>query len=47
MTSRAGRRVTIHLLGGDLDIEWSHCDGHVYMTGGATKVFEGVYDMVS
>ncbi len=47
VTSRAGRRVTIHLLGGDLDIEWSHCDGHVYMTGGATKVFEGVYDRVS
>jgi diaminopimelate epimerase len=36
----AGRSVTVHLLGGDLFIEWA-VDNHVYMTGPAVKVFEG------
>jgi len=35
------RAVTIKLLGGDLFIEWSEKDNHVYMTGPAVKVFEG------
>jgi len=35
-----GRSVTVHLLGGDLFIEWAG-DNHVYMTGPAVKVFEG------
>lgn len=35
------RKVTVHLLGGDLLIEWAE-DGHVYMTGPAEEVFEGV-----
>lgn len=47
VTSRACRRVTVHLTGGDLDIEWSHGDGHVYMTGGATTVFDGIYCRVN
>jgi len=35
-----GRDVTVHLLGGDLFIEWSE-DGHVYMAGPAATVFDG------
>lgn len=35
-----GRRATLHLLGGNLDIEW-RADNHIYMTGGAETVFEG------
>ena len=35
------RAVTVHLLGGDLKIEWNKNDNHVYMTGPATTVFEG------
>ncbi len=35
------REATVHLLGGDLNIRWSEEDGHVYMTGPATTVFEG------
>ena len=35
------RTVTVHLLGGDLKIEWKKNDNHVYMTGPATTVFEG------
>lgn len=33
-------KVTVHLLGGELEIEWGK-DNHVYMTGGAEIVFEG------
>ena len=40
----AGRKVVIHLAGGDLKIEWSLKDNHVYMTGPATEVFTGVVE---
>lgn len=35
------RKVTIHLLGGDLEIEWDINSNHVYMTGEAVTVYEG------
>lgn len=35
------RKVTVHLLGGRLKIEWAEKDNHVYMTGDAVEVFEG------
>jgi diaminopimelate epimerase len=41
LTSRTDRRVTVHLPGGDLDIEWRADDNHVYMTGPAVEVFSG------
>ena len=34
--------VDVKLLGGTLTIEWSEKDNHVYMTGPATFVFDGV-----
>ena len=37
------RKVTIKLLGGELHIEWNENDNHVYMTGPAEIVFDGVY----
>lgn len=40
----SNRKATIKLLGGQLDIEWNEDDNHVYMTGTATKVFEGVWE---
>ena len=36
------RKVTVELLGGNLEIEWSEKDNHVYMTGPATTVYEGI-----
>ena len=39
------RRAALHLLGGDLDIEWKEEDNHVYMTGPAVTVFEGSVDV--
>lgn len=35
------RKVEVELLGGNLEIEWSSEDNHIYMTGPATTVFEG------
>ena len=37
----AERKAVLHLLGGDLLIEWSDLDNHIYMTGDAITVFEG------
>lgn len=41
LTGRLARRVTMHLLGGDLDLHWSESDDNVYMTGPAVEVFSG------
>jgi len=41
LTGRTDRQVTVHLLGGDLQLEWNEQDNHVYMTGPATEVFSG------
>jgi len=41
LTGRAERRVTIQLLGGELDLEWRASDDHVVMTGPAVEVFQG------
>jgi len=45
LNHKAGRRVTIHLRGGDLEIEWQAEDNHVYMTGPAEEVFEGTIEI--
>ena len=39
------RKVTVHLRGGDLQIEWNETDNKVYMTGPATIVFDGEIDL--
>lgn len=36
--------VDVELVGGTLTIEWSEKDNHVYMTGPATFVFDGVWE---
>lgn len=41
LTGRTERRVTIELLGGDLDIEWRASDDHVLKTGPAVEVYRG------
>ena len=43
LTGRTARAIRAHLPGGDLTLEWSEKDNHVYMTGPATEVFEGVW----
>ena len=39
------RKVLVHLLGGDLVIEWDEETNHVFMTGPATEVFSGEYSI--
>ncbi len=41
LAGKTDRRVTVHLLGGDLELLWSEADNHVYMTGPAVEVFSG------
>jgi diaminopimelate epimerase len=41
LTERTVRRILAHLPGGDLQLEWTAKDNHVYMTGPAVEVFTG------
>lgn len=41
LMEKTNRQVLVHLQGGDLWIDWSEVDDHVYMTGMATQVFTG------
>ena len=41
LTGQADRKVTMDLLGGSLELEWSPEDNHVYQEGPATFVFDG------
>lgn len=41
LQNKSGRESVIEMDGGRLDIAWKEDDGHVYMTGEATFVFDG------
>ncbi|ETX07614.1 diaminopimelate epimerase [Candidatus Entotheonella palauensis] len=41
LNGKTARRLTGHLLGGALELEWNEADNHVYMTGPAVEVFSG------
>jgi diaminopimelate epimerase len=41
LTGRTERKITAHVLGGDLQLLWCETDNHVYMTGPAVEVFSG------
>ncbi|MCL4135368.1 UNVERIFIED_CONTAM: hypothetical protein GTU68_014451 [Idotea baltica] len=43
LTGKTERKITNHLLGGTLVLEWKESDNHVMMTGPATEVFAGVW----
>jgi diaminopimelate epimerase len=43
LTGRSARQLLAHLPGGDLRLDWSETDNHVYMTGPAVEVFSGEY----
>ena len=42
LNGKTSRAVTLHLDGGDLQVEWG-ADDHVYMSGPAIEVFHGEY----
>ena len=41
LTGRTNRKLTNHLLGGTLHLEWNESTNHVFMTGPAVEVFSG------
>jgi diaminopimelate epimerase len=41
LLGKCARRAMIHLLGGDLEIEWSEQNNRVYMSGPASFVYDG------
>jgi diaminopimelate epimerase len=41
LTGRTARKILAHLPGGDLELQWSEKDNHVFMTGPAVEVFSG------
>lgn len=43
LSGHCEREVLIHLRGGDLNLRWDEASNHVFMTGGATEVFQGVW----
>ena len=44
LNGKTSRVVNVKLLGGNLQIEWNEEDNHVYMTGPAVTVFEGILE---
>ncbi|MFN8484508.1 MAG: diaminopimelate epimerase [Anaerolineae bacterium] len=42
LTGRAGRRATVYVPGGQLEIDWCADSGDLMMTGPATRVFDGI-----
>lgn len=45
LNNKSERKAIIHLLGGDLFIEWDSDTNHVFMTGPASRVFTGNIDI--
>jgi diaminopimelate epimerase len=45
INGKTDRSATVHLLGGDLFIEWDAQNNHVYMTGPAVEVYSGQIDL--
>ena len=45
LTGKTDRRILNHLLGGDLELEWDQETTHVFMTGPATEVYSGEWDL--
>lgn len=44
LMGKTERKITNHLLGGTLVLQWKDSDNHVMMTGPATEVFSGVWN---
>lgn len=43
LNGKSPRKVTIHLLGGDLELDWDEATNHVFKTGPAVEVFSGIW----
>jgi len=43
LSGRTDRKITCHLTGGTLHLEWDEASNHVFMTGPAVEVFRGEF----
>ncbi len=43
LNNKTNRKVTAHLTGGDLSIEWDEATNHVFLKGPAVEVFSGTW----
>ena len=43
LAGKTSRTILNHLLGGDLELHWDEATDHVFMTGPAEEVFQGVW----
>ena len=45
LSGRTERKLLVHLPGGDLEMHWDETTNHVFMTGPATEVFSGEWNL--
>jgi len=45
LTDQCDRKITVHLRGGDLKLEWEQKSNHIFMTGPAVEVFTGQWKL--
>lgn len=45
LNHKTGRKVSVHVPGGTVDVLWDETDSHVYMSGPAELVFEGEIEL--
>lgn len=43
LNGKTGRKVNLQLLGGELQVEWNKDNNHVYLTGGAEFIADGIF----
>ncbi len=45
LNDKTNNAITVHVLGGDIEVEWDRDANQVWMTGPATEVFEGAVEI--
>ncbi|MHA1651295.1 MAG: diaminopimelate epimerase, partial [Candidatus Helarchaeota archaeon] len=45
LNNKTERKIIVHLLGGDLEINWDQKNHHIFMTGNAHHVYDGEIDI--
>jgi diaminopimelate epimerase len=45
LNKKTGRKIKVKLIGGDLHLEWKESDNHIYLSGPAVEVYQGVWPL--
>ncbi len=46
LNHKTNNQITVHVLGGEIEVEWNREDNRIYMTGPAVTVFDGEIDKI-